>query len=153
MKKLIILLLFPITLYSQSMDTIVTPVELLNFDVNCDEIAWSTASEINNNLFVIEYSDDGINWKEYLVEPGVGNSNEVFDYDISIDNKTGYYRLKQIDFDGTTEYLEIRFIDCNEDIKKPLYHKDLRGVRIDNINTYRGFYISVYDNEVIKKIK
>ena len=68
------------------------------------DITWKTASEINNDLFEIQKSDDAINWTTWKTVYGVGNSSSVVEYeavDLSPYQGTTYYRLKQIDFDGT----------------------------------------------------
>ncbi|MCX6182993.1 MAG: T9SS type A sorting domain-containing protein [Bacteroidetes bacterium] len=91
------------------------PVELLSFTAKLDEegkvdIRWATASEINNDLFAIERSKDGKYFEVIEQVPGAGNSNHVIMYfaedKIPFDG-ISYYRLKQVDFDGTTSYSSI----------------------------------------------
>lgn len=88
---------------------LVQPVELLylNGEVIPTGIVlhWATASETNNDQFIIEYSNDGIHFYEAAVIKGAGNSNVVHTYSSEIRNRfigTTYFRLKQRDFDGTT---------------------------------------------------
>jgi len=87
------------------------PVELVTFvgwnedDVN--QLEWVTASEINNELFVVERSADGIDFVEIGSVPGNGTTTEEHTYDLTDYTPiigVNYYRLKQIDFDGTFEY-------------------------------------------------
>jgi hypothetical protein len=94
------------------------PVELIEFyvAVQNSEVAlhWSTASEINNSRFEIEYSNDGVIWSTIGVVAGSGNSSTQQDYSfIDFDNNglSGYYRLKQVDFDGKYEYTETVWIE------------------------------------------
>lgn len=89
----------------------VLPVELRDFSVevnnNFVDINWSTASEINNDRFEIERSKDGFNWEKIGEVKGNGtiNSNSYYSFkDNNPYRKVSYYRLKQIDFDGTTKY-------------------------------------------------
>ncbi len=85
------------------------PVELLSFDGNAigtqNHLYWSTATEINNQYFVIEKSNDGIIYEDFVQLNGAGNSNTVLNYQ-TIDDRpysVTYYKLRQIDFDGNTK--------------------------------------------------
>jgi hypothetical protein len=85
------------------------PVELIGFRLeqidDRYQLVWKTASEINNKHFVIEYSRDGFDWVSIDSVAGYGNSFEMRKYVYQSDNlQTGYYRLKQVDFDGKCEY-------------------------------------------------
>lgn len=93
--------------------TITLPVELINFTVtkNFDDniIRWSTASEVNNDYFGIEASDNGITFDEVTQVLGYGNSSEINEYsylDIAVDGGK-YYRLKQVDYNGNFEYSHV----------------------------------------------
>ena len=88
------------------------PVELasLNAEViqNSVKITWETATEINNLGFDVERSTDGKSFVKIGTVKGMGTTTEVSKYsyiDNSI-NESGliYYRLKQIDLDGTSAY-------------------------------------------------
>lgn len=88
------------------------PVELTSFTASVTPqghavLNWSTASEINNRGFEIERrSADGQFATVGFVE-GYGTTTEEQNYtyvDRNINPGTYYYRLKQIDFDGTFEY-------------------------------------------------
>ena len=89
----------------------VLPIELLFFDAKIKddkvEITWSTASEINNDYFNIEKSQDGKNFEVIASINGSGTSNIQHDYSFIDKNPvkgTAYYRLKQTDYDGKYEY-------------------------------------------------
>ena len=96
------------------------PVELLSFtaaqaDQHTAMLQWTTATEINNNRFDIERSYDGRTFEAIGDVAGNGNSQHQIDYsytDASVSKvqKTVYYRLKQVDFDGSTEYSDIRVV-------------------------------------------
>lgn len=98
------------------------PIELLSFTANCkkDKVncKWITASEINNNFFTLERSNDASYFEAVATINGAGNSNSELTYeyiDSQSDNKTGntYYRLKQTDFDGKFTYSGIVAAKCN----------------------------------------
>lgn len=93
------------------------PVELLSFDAYLNDgnvnLHWQTASEHNNDYFAVERSGDGIHFEEILQTPGAGNSNQILNYletDYLALSGTSYYRLKQVDFDGSFIYSETRII-------------------------------------------
>jgi len=89
------------------------PVELISFigDESSEgvELKWTTASEINNDHFIIERSGSpDLSGSEYEFVgkvPGVGNSTTLNEYRL-VDPKPlegiNYYHLIQVDYDGTT---------------------------------------------------
>ena len=100
--------------------TATLPVELLEFKATANsavknvDLTWVTASEINNDYFVIERSTDANDWSPLDSVDGAGNSNAVLTYHYPDNNPylgTSYYRLKQRDFDGTTEYSNIEVVN------------------------------------------
>jgi len=87
------------------------PVRWLNFSAaqrgNKTILNWSTASEINNDYFSAERSSDGINFNELARVKGAGNSTEVNEYScMDPDPMDGinYYRIRQVDFSGSSEF-------------------------------------------------
>ncbi|GEM_PF-3211656 len=87
------------------------PVDLLSFNATLTAeqvlIAWSTASETNNDFFTLERSQDTRVTQAIATIPGAGNSNQVLTYQHNDPDPLegiSYYRLKQTDFDGTVEY-------------------------------------------------
>lgn len=94
------------------------PVELVSFSgMRTEEgvkLLWKTATEINNYGFEIERSTNGSDWTKTGFVEGHNNSNSPRYYEYIDKTKEAgklYYRLKQIDNDGTTEYsntIEIR---------------------------------------------
>ncbi|MBK7229668.1 MAG: T9SS type A sorting domain-containing protein [Ignavibacteriales bacterium] len=95
------------------------PVELTSFTANVVEgnvvLNWITATELNNSGFDIEKSIDNSTWNKIGFVNGNGTSTEIHNYSFADQTPfvgTSYYRLKQIDFDGTTEYsntIEVTF--------------------------------------------
>ncbi|MGB3618667.1 MAG: T9SS type A sorting domain-containing protein, partial [Catalinimonas sp.] len=92
----------------------VLPVELLHFQVKVTDnatvtIRWATATEINNERFVIERSDDGTTFEPLAVQPGAGTVGNRRDYSYVDDAPlpgVSYYRLTQYDYDGASETFE-----------------------------------------------
>jgi len=72
---------------------------------NTVKINWSTASEINNHYFEIERWEEGERFQSIGQVLGDGDARNVQVYDFEDKNpKTGtqYYRIRQVDFDGTS---------------------------------------------------
>lgn len=96
----------------------IVPVELLAFGGKVMEenieLNWQTASEINNEGFEIQRSENGKQFKILAFVAGNGNTLETQNYQWLDEQPiagTNYYRLKQIDFDAQYEYSEIVAID------------------------------------------
>jgi predicted outer membrane repeat protein len=94
------------------------PVELFQFVVKSDNaegviLEWATLSELENDKFIIEKSDDNKNFRVLSEVNGAGNSNELQTYK-SIDNQpfdgNNYYRLKMISYSGEVEYSMVRVV-------------------------------------------
>ena len=86
------------------------PIELLSFTSkikeNSIELEWVTVSEINNDYFILEKSEDLKNWTIVSYIQGAGNSNTILTYSFEDFNPIqgiSYYRLTQHDFDGQFE--------------------------------------------------
>ena len=94
------------------------PVELTSFSANVVNgkiiVTWETATEINNAGFSIEKSADNKKYSELAFIKGKGTSTEKSSYtyiDKSVLSGKYYYRLKQVDFDGTYQYYKSVEID------------------------------------------
>lgn len=100
------------------------PVELASFTANISGnsviLNWSTGSEVNNMGFEIESSkvksqnSNEIFWERIGFVYGKGTTTEIQNYSFKDDltlnhnlNRTLFYRLKQIDFDGTVNYSNV----------------------------------------------
>lgn len=94
-------------------------VSLSNFEIYCTEegkqVYWATTSEENNDYFILQGSGDGISFIDLEQIRGAGNSQSKLTYHVNagLDNNS-YYRLKQVDFDGTQNYSEMIHANCNE---------------------------------------
>lgn len=132
------------------------PIELLNFSVKCDGINnmfyWTTATETNNEYFIIESSYDTKNWKQIGdIVNGNGNTNFIVDYQMIVQtNNDKYFRLKQIDFDGNFSYSGLINVSYNE-------YNDSKIIRVTNIlgqnvkaNT-NGILLVFYDDGSLVK--
>ncbi len=104
---------------SQAMVSILTlnasgplPISLLSFTASLLEdgkvqLDWATLSEQDNERFEVYRSADAQTWEMIGSKEGAGNSLTRLDYgmtDVSPLAGLNYYRLKQVDFDGTFTY-------------------------------------------------
>lgn len=97
---------------------IVLPVELTEFTVEAYEhkaalLTWITATELNNDHFRAEHSTDGRAFTEVGVVPGHGTTTDAQHYSfIHTTPAAGhnYYRLRQVDVDGSFEYSSIEHV-------------------------------------------
>jgi hypothetical protein len=102
----------------------VIPVELTSFTANVSGnsvvLNWITATELNNSGFDIQRSvtlneERNLNWQSIGFVQGNGTTTQSNSYsftDNNIYSAKYYYRLKQIDFDGSFNYsnqIEIDF--------------------------------------------
>jgi len=95
------------------------PVELTLFMYELHgsmiHLMWSTASELNNFGFYVEQSLDGKEFYDLSFIQGNGTSSDVHDYKYTIQHGgSSYYRLRQVDFDGTTDYSKMLFVPEGE---------------------------------------
>ena len=97
------------------------PVELTSFTVNVTNegdvsLNWSTATEINNQMFEIERRNTEGQFTTIGYVEGYGTTTEPQQY-FYLDNtvETGFYvyRLKQIDFGGQFEYSDEIEVEVN----------------------------------------
>ncbi len=95
-----------------------TPVELISFSAyvnrNSVHLYWKTATETNNYGFEIERKSSVAfpiqDWMKIGFVNGNGNSNSYKEYsflDANLPPSTYFYRLKQLDSDGTYSYSNI----------------------------------------------
>lgn len=96
------------------------PVELLSFDLSTSNgivtSNWTTLSEINNDFFNIEKSKDGLEWTVVERISGAGTFNGTVNYeslDLNPFSGKSYYRLKQVDFDGTQKIYSPKSVTIN----------------------------------------
>jgi hypothetical protein len=90
-------------------------------------LKWTTETEINNFGFDVERCALSVEcqaWDKIGFVNGNGNSNSPKEYSFTDNPATGnkyYYRLKQIDSDGQTEYSNVISIDLNIPNQYALY--------------------------------
>jgi hypothetical protein len=97
------------------------PVELVDFHAHVTDgkaalLSWSTASEINNEGFEVGWSLDGRIWQTLGFVASQGNSQTTQRYQFLHENPPSginYYRLKQLDTDGKSDYSNIQSVSLD----------------------------------------
>lgn len=92
------------------------PISLLSFGgikkSNSVLLNWRTAAEINSKEFQIERLDLNNKFVKIGTVKASGNSNRVLvynftDFDILVNQKVNFYRLKMVDLDGSYKYSNV----------------------------------------------
>ena len=94
------------------------PIQLVSFSGlhrnHINQLEWRTASELQNKLFVVERSADGIHFYKLGELPGHEKSSTLtvytFNDDVPLPSKN-YYRLKQVDLNGQVAYSNLIIIE------------------------------------------
>ena len=114
--------------YGETEDYLITidnsplPVKLLRFTAEAEgsavRLAWATASEQNSSHFEVERSADGQHFDFIGKVNAQGNTSSLSSYTFRDTNPTGegntrYYRLRQVDLDGSAEYSPVRTVQLS----------------------------------------
>ena len=94
--------------------SVVLPVSLTRFDAAATAtgvaLTWETAAERDNAGFAVERSRDGETWSEIAFVDGHGDTDAPISYayrDAAAPAGPNYYRLRQVDYDGTAAYSDV----------------------------------------------
>ena len=110
---------FSVTLDPSSVTTFVSnvepglPVELVSFNAKVVgaqvQLSWSTATETNNAGFEIQRSIDNKEFVTigYVEGKGTITERQTYSYVDNVSGRNFYYRLKQVDFNGSFKYSNI----------------------------------------------
>jgi hypothetical protein len=111
MKKLIISLatILGVAHNSQAICTYQKQLEGQEFPIGV-MLTWSTSLEENTATFMIEKSENGLDFTNIGTTQSAGNSKKVKEYnflDVMANTQFVHYRLKQIDIDGSFSYTDV----------------------------------------------
>ena len=100
-------------------NSFILPVELSAINARLKdqaiEFSWQTATELNNEKFIVESSTEGEVFNRIGEIAGAGTTTEPQDYTFTHHTPSAginYYRLKQVDFDGTFAYSKVLAINA-----------------------------------------
>lgn len=99
------------------------PVNWLAFAANVTPakkvlLQWKTAGELNSDHYVVERSAGRSEWESIGTVKAAGNTSSAASYEFTDErplNGVAYYRLKQVDKDGTSNQSVIRTVNIDED--------------------------------------
>lgn len=101
----------------RDIDSSTFPVEWLSFTANRSgddaHLTWATASELNSDYYLVERSLDGNAFQAMGQVSANGTTQERSEYTftdpdiVSLGQKSYFYRLKQVDLDGSFEYSNV----------------------------------------------
>ncbi len=161
------------------------PVSLISFDAKAEEnkvnLTWKTISERNNNRFDLLKSTDGISFQLLKSLSGANNSDQLNTYQVYDYNpdKANYYKLLQIDNDGTITEKGIKHISYSLSTNKLVVYpnpsssglftlskntvwqvidfsgklvKEGNGNKVDLSVLSKGIYLLKCDGEIMKLI-
>lgn len=131
----------------------VLPVTWYSFDAKIQDKAvmleWTTASEFNNKGFYVEYATNDLIFKNIGFVSGNGTTSIPSMYTFKHE-KPGvgilYYRIRQVDFDGTFDYSVIRSVEYSFEVSNFInVYPNPAGdkIRVESNNAL-GF-INIYD--------
>ena len=130
------------------------PIELVSFNARLKGsevlLEWVTESEVNNDRFEIEHSQDSKTFTAIGTVSGRGTSTEKNFYKMTHHTPNygiNYYRLKQIDYDGKFDYSEIEYVRVQVDSDISVYPNPAKEhiiIRSNNTLT-EGHQFLVYD--------
>jgi hypothetical protein len=138
--------------YAKTFSANVLPVTWLSHEVqrlneNGAELTWSTATEINNHGFYIEKSTNAAHWSTISFISGAGNTRSVQYYRYT-DNDAGkgltYYRIRQEDFDGTSDYSPILTVQDANNQNAPVVLWNNNTLKLLNATEQAGYNVSIY---------
>ena len=141
------------------------PIDLISFGAEYDgkldivNLEWATATEENNEKFVIERSDNMEEIDDLMEVPGAGFSIVRVDYKAVDEDPligTSYYRLRQVDYDGQSEHSDWEVVEnaymSNLVNFKVYYTNDRQSVVVSyNLGIAQEYEFVMY-NVVGKKI-
>ena len=132
------------------------PVVLASFfGISKDQgnlLSWSTTSELQNKIFEIERSENAKDFELIGTLDGLGESMVVHSYEfLDVTPKANnYYRLKQIDLDGTYEYSRIIHLNNAKNNLKVYPNPANDKVIVERADQLES--IEVYDVNGVKRL-
>jgi len=131
------------------------PVTLLSFEAAAEKnrvkLNWSTASETNNDHFIVERSIKANEWIDIEKIKGAINSSVTQNYtycDVFSAGGTVYYRLKQVDLDGHINFSRVVSVDFHQQGSVlNVYPVPNRGntIGINGVSDYKNYELTITD--------
>lgn len=124
------------------------PVEFASFQIEeyrqSVKVNWTTASEINNEKFIVQRSINNLQFENLAIVKSKGDSQSFSSYeyiDPSPPYGTLYYRILQVDVDGSMDYSSTRVIEHSNNLPdwtiypNPIHLQETCIVNIENYDS------------------
>jgi hypothetical protein len=128
------------------------PVTYNSFEVNKNDnkvlVSWSTTAEQNNGYFEIQRSGDAMKFSKIGMIEGKGESASLVKYEFTDDNPLSginYYRINQVDRDGTSELTRIKGIEFKTNELTPVLYPNPADNEIHLMDLMPGSKIKIVD--------
>lgn len=109
-------------------------------------IVWETSTEVNNDYFIVQRSLDGINFEDIQEQDGQGTKYSPSNYSF-LDNfrlpQTTYYRLKQVDLNGSINYSDVLSLKRMNTEEVYIYPNPAKNVLFVNLNHHNTVTVNV----------
>jgi hypothetical protein len=117
MKKIILSLAIFATAYTQSFATVVYQKQLEGQEFQIGVmLTWATQVEDNSSMFMVEKSENGIDYTNIgsITSAGVSKKTKEYNFlDVMASSQFIYYRLKQVDVDGSFSFTDVLKVKKN----------------------------------------
>ena len=115
-----------------------TPLHGKEFKMG-NRIEWKTAYEMDTKMFIVEKSDDGINFyiEREIQAAGISNKEKGYRFmDVGNNEETTFYRLRLVDKDETESYSAIAMV-------KKTQLNNFQIVRMSNTSAVKTFKVTL----------
>jgi Secretion system C-terminal sorting domain len=126
------------------------PVEFISFDANTEggknKLTWATASEIRSQEYAVERSEDGTKFYQIGTVKAKGSAANYSFIDATPKFGINYYRLKQVDTDGTFTYTKTEAVETGKGKKSiKIFPTTTEGVVSIENETLSNSNVSVFN--------
>jgi len=127
-------------------------VTLIDFTVKLDNnqvlVEWKTASEVNNDFFTVQRSENIKDWTTIDTVDGAGSSSITLEYStvdsFPVRKSDAYYRIKQTDFDGSFTYSLIKSVRMNDESDNVFIYPNPANNYFNIIGVDENFTVELY---------
>ena len=138
--RLALVLVFVVGSSFVAMADVVYSTPLLGYEQQIGNmLEWSTALENNSQMFIVEKSIDGVEYENIGIVNAAGESEQERGYrflDINATKDKAFYRLRQMDSDGTESFSQTILLKRN-------FANQFMVVAMSNTTTNKNFDITL----------
>jgi len=133
------------------------PLHLLEFKATKTNntkvlLTWKTADEVGTSHFDIERSATGLHWEKIAVVATIGQAGSTQSYQLTDQSpaaSNNYYRLRQVDLNGSFEFSPVRLVSFDDTKSIQVYPtliKERSQLFVTGVSPDKVF-IEIYDNK------